>query len=107
MEDMRETVSVEISVIEPSLNLHDRGIVGVATASLKVKKGWAEAKKTNPRLSLKMYARKQVAAGDLDAREWLENKAGLKNQKRTDANVALPRQWASATKTSRRATKKS
>ena len=52
--------------------------------------------------SLKRFARDLAAKGDAAAKEWLSNKAGAKNQKRTDANIALARTCAGATHLERR-----
>ena len=105
-----------------------RGEVGVATPSLTIKKMYHAAcfKRVNistlvknpsnknkqvflanPNApSLKRFVRELVASGDAAAKEWLANKAGAKNEKRTDVNIALSRACATATKAGRRAVKK-
>jgi hypothetical protein len=97
----------------------DRGEVGQATASLTIKQRYYEAfykrvnaeDKNNPgRMiwvklegapSLKQFARKLLASGDPNAKEWFANKRGAKNEKRSDANIAAARAAAAATKAER------
>ena len=56
-------------------------------------------------LSLKQFARKLAKSGDENAKEWLSNKAGEKNQERSDANAKLAQTIANATKMSRKKSK--
>lgn len=98
----------------------ERGELGVATASLTIKQRWHEehfnlvdtSDKSHPHrrsyvrkpgaVSLKAFARKLAKDGDANAKEWLGNKLGAKNQKRSDANVKLAQLCASASKAARK-----
>lgn len=57
--------------------------------------------------SLKQFARTLAKSGDETAKEWLGNKAGKKNQKRSDANVKAAQAAALATKQGRKKSKSS
>lgn len=96
----------------------DRGEVGQATAALKIRQMWHEAHfsrkdigdKHNPRkrvwvanpgpkVSLKKFARELLKAGDPVAKEWFANKAGARNEKRSEKNqsrVSLEKQASKA-----------
>jgi len=52
-------------------------------------------------LSLKAFARKLAAAGDQDAKNWLDNKRGRNNTPRSEASINRAKVTASATKASR------
>jgi hypothetical protein len=56
--------------------------------------------------SLKQFARKQAADGNVVAKDFLANKLGAKDQKRSDANVALAKTIATATKLTKKGSKK-
>ena len=81
----------------------DKGEVGVATAAKTVKRLYSEA---GGKGSLKQFVRKLMRdkenPNSAVAAEWFENKAGLKNQSRSDVNIALTRTIASATHMTRR-----
>lgn len=95
------------------------GVLGEATASLTIKQRYHEAyfkrvdaeDKDNPgkRIwvklegapSLRQFARKLLANGDPNAKEWFGNKKGAKDEKRSDANVKAAHDAAAATKTER------
>jgi hypothetical protein len=97
-----------------------RGEIGVATASLTIKQRYHEAffkrvdagNKNNPTKkvwvksegapSLKQFARKLLASGDANIKEWFANKNGAKDQHRSDANIKAAREAAAATKVERR-----
>lgn len=116
------SVKVEEQVAQP-IN-RDRGIVGTPTAALTIKKMWHSAHFRQVSIkdgkgehvkydlvpntgapSLKQFARKLATSGDETAKEWLGNKAGAKDAKRSDANAALAKTISSATKLGRRAKK--
>lgn len=63
------------------------------------KKRWVKHTKAP---SLKEFARQLVSQGDTVAKDWFEQKAGALNEKRTDANEALARTCAAATKLEKR-----
>lgn len=95
------------------------GVLGEATASLTIKQRYHQAyfqrvdagDKNNPNKkvwvkmpdapSLKQFARKLLANGDPNVKEWFANKNGAKDEKRSDANIKAARDAASATKTER------
>lgn len=83
----------------------DRGIVGKATSACTLKQRWAEAKKTNPRLSLKQFARGLVKTGDQNAKDWFAHKKGSLNMKRAEANAITARAAGAATKLKKRTKK--
>lgn len=55
--------------------------------------------------SLKAYARQLAKSGDKNAETWLDNKAGVNNQERSDANAQMAKTCASATKLGRKKSK--
>jgi len=87
-------------------NRGERGEVGDGSPSLKMKRSWAEAKKTNPRLSLKAYARGLIKDGDAYgkklAQEWLDVKGGSLNSPRSEKNLADAMNASAATKVAKR-----
>jgi hypothetical protein len=56
--------------------------------------------------SLKQFARQLIASGDQTAKDWMDHKHGSLNAERSDANQALTKVVAAATKSSKKATKK-
>lgn len=99
----------------------NRGEVGEATAGLKIRQLWHDAHfsrkdvgdKHNPRkrvwvpnpgpkVSLKKFARELAKSGDAVAKEWFANKAGAKNQNRTEKNVGRISLEKQASKAARR-----
>jgi hypothetical protein len=101
-----------------------RGEIGTATAADTVKQRYhathynrvdAEDKR-NPNKkrwikntnapSLKQFARKLMASGDANAKDFMANKHGAKDAKRSEANIASTKAAAAATKMGRKATKK-
>lgn len=98
----------------------DRGVVGEASAAMTLKQMWHEANhrlveagdKTNPHRqawvlnrgapSLKQFAKAQAKAGDKVAKEWLANKAGAKNEERSDKNKKRIYEEKVASKAARR-----
>ena len=108
MIDMEDTTVVEVAAVTQS-SKGERGEVGTASAAQTLKKLWHFE---GGNLSLKQFARglsstkndnraehKQVA------QEWLKNKAGGKDAKRSEANQIRTRAEASATKLSRKGKK--
>lgn len=91
-------VVVELPTSEPVKG--ERGVIGKATAGQTIKQRWQSHALT--RLSLKAYARGLAKDGDQVAKDWLAHKKGSLNQKRTDANIAMARTCAVATKTQKR-----
>ena len=105
---------------EKEVTRGDRGELGIATAGLTIRQKWHEAHftrvaaptKHNPGrriyvrnpggLSLKAFARGLVKDGDPTAKEWLSNKLGSKNQKRSDANIKAATEARQATKAAKR-----
>jgi hypothetical protein len=101
----------------------ERGELGVATAGLTIKQRWHEehfnlvdtSDKAHPHrrsyvrkpgaVSLKAFARALVKSGDANAKEWLGNKLGAKDQKRSDANIKAARETAMASKSARKSKK--
>jgi hypothetical protein len=85
----------------------ERGEVGVATAACTIKR--LHFVEQGGKGSLKQFARKlsrdKENPNSAVAKEWLANKKGAKNQKRTDANIALARTCANATHLERRKAK--
>lgn len=100
MSEGNTTVAVTETVVQT--NRGERGELGVATASLTIKQRWL-ASKTGT--SLKAYARNLAKSGDANAKEWLGNKAGAKNQKRSSANATAAKAAAAATKLGRKKSK--
>lgn len=98
----------------------ERGEVGKATPGLTIRQRWHEAHftrksaeiKQNPNkriyvrnpgaISLKAFARALAKAGDPIAKEWLSNKRGGQNQKRSDANIKAAMEARQATKAAKR-----
>lgn len=96
------------------------GEVGQPTPSLTIKQRWHEASfklfdpedKQNPRKrvwirqpntpSLKQFVKNLINSGDVLAKEWKDNKNGVKNDKRSDANEKAAREAAFASRTARR-----
>lgn len=96
------------------------GVVGEATISLTMKRMWHEAThllvevgdRHNPRkqewvpkagcISLKRFARQQVASGDAVAKAWFAAKAGKNNTKRSDVNIACAAAAGTASRSARR-----
>lgn len=106
MIDMEETTTE--AVVEQS-NRGQRGEVGTASASQTIKKLWHNE---GGNLSLKQFARGLVMTKNDNrvehkqtAKEWLANKNGAKNAKRSETNVIRVRAEASATKLGRKAKK--
>jgi hypothetical protein len=117
-ENKTEQVVVVVEKNESTRGL--RGEVGTPTASLTLKQKWHESHfelfdpedKRNPRKrvwvrrsntpTLKSYARALAKQGDPTAKEWLENKAGAKNQERSDINVKAAKEAGFATHTAHR-----
>lgn len=83
-----------------------RGVVGIATAAKAIKQLWnKEGPKHNAIVSLKKFARQLLKVGGEKAelaKSWLENKAGVLNAKRTEANIVKAKLSATATKNERR-----
>src|SRR5579885_1070183 len=93
-----------------------RGELGEATPALTVHQKWHAAHfkrvdagdKWNPTKkvwvpnpnapSLKRFARDLLKQGDPAAKEWLANKRGAKDQKRSDANIKAAKEAAMASK---------
>jgi len=123
---MSDQVSNSIPEISKVVELvkRDRGIVGVATPSLAIKQLYHQAffkredanskhnhnkkvwVKTTGAPSLKQFARRLAKEGDVVAKEWLQNKLGAKDAKRSDTNIAAAKAAASATKSAKKSTKK-
>jgi hypothetical protein len=100
-----ETVATVAAAAEPEVVRGPRGEVGEASISLTLKQKWHEAThnlvevgdKTNPHrqawvkkrgaVSLRRFAKDLAASGDKLAKEWFANKAGAKNQKRSEKNI--------------------
>lgn len=86
-----------------------RGEVGQASAGLTIKQRWHEAKSQLGALSLgnslKTFARRLAKEGDPVAKEWLANKRGARNEKRTDANIKAALEARQSSKAARRKTK--
>jgi hypothetical protein len=98
----------------------NRGELGQPTPSLTIKQRWHEASfklfdpedRQNPRKrvwvrlpntpSLKQFVKNLVKSGDVVAKDWLDNKNGVKNDKRSDANEKAAREAAFASRTARR-----
>lgn len=98
----------------------DRGVVGEASNADKLKQEWHEANfklvdvsdKINPRRqawamkagapSLKRWAKQQAAAGNQLAKDWFANKAGAKNEVRSDKNIKRIYEEKIASKAARR-----
>lgn len=98
----------------------DRGELGTPTAGLTIRQRWHEAHftrvnanvKRNPikrifvrnpgALSLKAFARALAKEGDQLAKEWLANKLGAKNQKRSDSSIKAAVEARTATKMAKR-----
>lgn len=98
----------------------NNGEVGQPTAGLTVKQRWHEAhftledtkdghhpnrqtwKRKHNIPSLKTFARQLSKEDDQVTKDWFANKAGAKNQKRTDANASKAVQSAAASKSARR-----
>jgi hypothetical protein len=105
---------------EKEVTRGDRGELGTATAGLTIWQRWREAhftrenanRKHNPNKriyvrkpgapSLKAFARALAKESDLVAEQWLRNKLGLKNQKRSDANIKAAMEARAATKAAKR-----
>lgn len=115
-----------VVVVETTENAKTRGPngeVGTSTYSLTLKQRWhAEHFKlvdtsdnahrnrqsyvAKPdALSLKQFARKLAKSGDENAKAWFANKAGEKNQERSEKNAQLARTCAGATKMGRKKSK--
>jgi hypothetical protein len=107
---------VVVEAVEQKYTPGDRGVVGEATAALKIKNLWHETHfklvdddnpfNPNHRVwtpnnsnvpSLKRFARGLAASGDQVAKDWLDHKHGSLNQARTDANIKAAHEAASAT----------
>jgi hypothetical protein len=100
-----EETSTETVVVNQSTK-GDRGIVGTASASQTIKQLWhASQKAKGQRLTLKRFARQLLKDGNEVAEEWFKNKAGAKDAGRSEANIALSRTIAAATKLNRKAKK--
>ena len=100
-----ETSAVETTVVNQSTK-GERGEVGTASASQTIKQLWhTQQKAKGQRLTLKRFARQLLKDGNTVAEEWLANKAGTKDANRSEANIALSRTIASATKLNRKAKK--
>jgi len=69
-------------------NKGNRGEVGTATAGLSIRNLW---RASGSNMRLKAFARQLLKGPDKDkalvAREWMSNKNGGKNAKRSDANI--------------------
>jgi hypothetical protein len=102
-EDKKTAALVSVGTAENSRG--DRGEVGTPTAACTIKQRWAEAKKTNPRLSLKQFARGLVKTKDANALDWFARKKGSMNQKRSDKNATEAKLAGSATKLKKRTKK--
>jgi hypothetical protein len=77
---------------------NSRGEVGPGTPATKVKALWrAEGKG----MSLKKFAR-SIVKDNADAKRWLENKTGKHDTAPKEANVALAKVIAAATKAAKR-----
>lgn len=77
-----------------------RGEVGTTTPSSTLKKLWRANLVGRP--SLKQFVRALKVKSDPTALEWFENKAGAKNDKRSDANKTRVVLERTATRASRR-----
>jgi len=100
---MADEKKIEETVVQEVVR-GDRGVVGEASAAVTLKQMWHEAThsleetadKTNPNrqswvrnrgtLSLKQFAKSKAKESDKIAKEWFANKAGAKNEERSDKN---------------------
>ncbi len=105
---------------EKEVTRGDRGELGIATAGLTIRQRWhaehftrvsAEDKRApNKRIyvrnpgapSLKAFARALAKESDPVAQNWLRNKLGAQNQKRSDANIKAAMEARTATKAAKR-----
>jgi len=82
-----------------------RGVIGIATAAKALKQLWyGEGPKHNRLVSLKKFAHQLLKVGGEKAelaKSWLENKTGVLNAKRTEANIMKANLAAAATKNAR------
>lgn len=83
MADEKKTSEETVAVVQEKVR-GDRGHVGEATAASTLKHQWREA---GSPMSLKRWARLQAKDGNQSAKEWFANKAGAKNESRSDKNV--------------------
>jgi hypothetical protein len=97
--DTKEAQRTELIAAQPRVT----HIVGTASAAQTIKQLWHDAK---PGVSLKVFARQLLKSKDdksLVAREWLSNKAGNKNAKRSEANIKRLTLERAATKSAKKA----
>lgn len=116
----QESEITTTEVAEQARPRGSRGELGEATASLTLKQRYHQSHfkrvdpedKYNPNKriwvknedapSLKQFARKLLASGDISAKEWFANKNGAKNVSRSEANIKAAMEASNATKTERR-----
>lgn len=121
MTENKETV---VEKKEPEYQRGVRGNIGTTTAALTIKQMYHAAHfkrvdaedKRNPNKkvwvkntgapSLKMFARKLVAAGDLNAKDFFSHKSGSLNAKRSDVNAKAAAEARLATKSAKHKTGK-
>lgn len=119
-ENIQEQAEQPSAKKEKEVTRGDRGEVGIATAGRTIRQKWHEAHftrvaaptKQNPgkrvyvrnpgALSLKAFARGLAKDGDQVAKDWLGNKLGRLNQKRSDANVKAAKEASFATHAAKR-----
>jgi len=97
-----EQAAAQTAMVENLPTKGDRGVMGTATAGLTIKQLWWAAKSG---LSLKVYARQLLRAGDENAaivKTWYANKDGALNAKRSDKSLARISAERSATKLARK-----
>ncbi len=101
-----EEVKVEVTAANSEAKYKGpRGELGTATPSLTIKQLWY-ASKSKGHVSLKEFARAQAKDGNQTATDWLGNKAGRLNQKRSDKNLQRIAAEKSASRAARRKGKK-
>lgn len=90
---------------------NNRGELGASTPGDRVKKLWKKTefvdhpkrgRVSKSGVSLRAFAKQQSKDGNADAKDWLKNKHGDNNQKRSANNEKLAKEIAAATKQTRR-----
>jgi hypothetical protein len=103
MIDMEETTT-EVVTVQSSKG--ERGTIGIASASETLKKLWHT---NGQNISLKRFARQLLKSDNKEqaqvSKEWMGNKTGSKNAKRSESNIIRVRAEASATKLNRKTKK--
>lgn len=120
---MEDSKTVVVDVSDKKSSGPVRGVKGEPTASLTLKQKWHEAhftledtsngkhphRKTwrkNPKApSLKAFAKQLDKDGDTLPNDWWSNKQGLKNAKRTPANIEKARASKTASSLARKKSK--